>query len=166
MIFRKKRTAEVFGVSNEILPDSYVDRGSLDARIQRLLARPTHIALRGESKCGKSWLRQKNVPDAITVQCRLKKTVKDIYVDTLSQLEIKLTIEASGSASVTGTAQATGEIGIKLLAKIGGQATVQTQSVNTEKSSPAGHNVEDLRFVADVIKTSGRRASLLRISII
>jgi hypothetical protein len=34
MFNRKKRSAEVFGVSNEILPDSYVDRGSLDARIQ------------------------------------------------------------------------------------------------------------------------------------
>jgi hypothetical protein len=57
-VFRPmKATSDVFGVSNEILPDSYVDRGQLDERIQLLLKRSTHIALRGESKCGKSWLR-------------------------------------------------------------------------------------------------------------
>jgi hypothetical protein len=45
-----KKTYEVFGLSNSILPDSYVDRGLLDEHIQRLLGRPIHIALRGESK--------------------------------------------------------------------------------------------------------------------
>src|SRR4051794_18320634 len=92
-IFSKKKTHEVFGISNNILPDSYVDRGSLDSQIQKLLARPIHIALRGESKCGKSWIRQQNLPDAIVVQCRLKKSVTDIYVDALSQLQIKLELE-------------------------------------------------------------------------
>jgi hypothetical protein len=91
MIFSKKKTSDVFGVSNTILPDSYVDRGSLDEHIQLLLERRTHIALRGESKCGKSWLRQKNIPNAITIQCRLKKKVIDLYTDALSQLQIKLT---------------------------------------------------------------------------
>ena len=85
---KRKATSDVFGVSNEILPDSYVDRGQLDERIQLLLGRRNHIALRGESNCGKSWLRQKNIPNAITVQCRLKKMVADLYVDALSQLEI------------------------------------------------------------------------------
>jgi stage III sporulation protein SpoIIIAA len=57
MSFNTRITAQVFGISNTVLPDSYVDRGALDEQIQILLGRPTHIALRGESKCGKSWLR-------------------------------------------------------------------------------------------------------------
>ena len=52
MMFFQKKTSEVFGISNAILPDSYIDRGGLDEEIARLLTRPTHIALRGESKCG------------------------------------------------------------------------------------------------------------------
>jgi hypothetical protein len=64
----------VFGISNTVLPDSYVDRGELDEELRRYLSRPEHIALRGASKCGKSWLRQMVLPDALIVQCRLKKT--------------------------------------------------------------------------------------------
>jgi hypothetical protein len=88
-----KRSDEVFGISNTVLPDSYVDRGDLDAEIGRLLGRPTHLALRGESKCGKSWLRQRTMPTALVVQCRLGKTVLDIYSDALSQLGVRLEIE-------------------------------------------------------------------------
>ncbi len=47
-MFSKKKTSDVFGVSNTILSDFYVDRGSLDQHIQLLLDRRTHIALRGE----------------------------------------------------------------------------------------------------------------------
>jgi hypothetical protein len=90
---RKKRTSEVFGISNTILLDSYVDRGGLDTEIGLLLRRPLHIALRGESKCGKSWLRQRTVPDSVTVQCRLGKSTMDIYRDALSQLDVRLEIE-------------------------------------------------------------------------
>lgn len=55
----KKKVKDVFGISARILEDSYVDRGELDSEIRKYLSRDTHIALRGESKCGKSWLRQK-----------------------------------------------------------------------------------------------------------
>jgi hypothetical protein len=58
-----------------------------------------------KSKCGKSWLRQKNVPEAITVQCRHKKTTRDLYVDALSQLDIQLPIETTGSTTVTGAVE-------------------------------------------------------------
>ena len=87
---KQYKTTEVFGISKEILEPSYVDRGELDSEIQRHLKRNTHIVLRGESKCGKSWLRKKNIPDSIPVQCRLNQKVIDIYVAALSQLDIKL----------------------------------------------------------------------------
>lgn len=40
MISKKKSTREVFGISNTVLPDSYVDRGSLDEALAKLLERP------------------------------------------------------------------------------------------------------------------------------
>lgn len=157
MLFNPKKTSDVFGVSNQILPDSYVDRGSLDKRIQLLLERPSHIALRGESKCGKSWLRQKNIENAITVQCRLNKTVIDLYVDALSQLEIKLRLEQTSSKTWKGSVEASGSGGAAILTKIGLKAGVSKESVDGEKNVSAGHDINDLRYIADIIKASGRR---------
>jgi len=112
------RADQVFGISTGILSPSYVDRGDLDARLAKLLGKDVHIALRGESKCGKSWLRQRAIPNAITVQCRLKKTVRDIYTDALSQLGLQLVREKTTTGSFTIRLQAMGEIGTDLLAKL------------------------------------------------
>src|SRR5690242_3035877 len=115
-LFRKKlRTQDVFGISTNILEYSYVDRGELDGELQKYLQRDTHIALKGESKCGKSWMRQRNIPDAITVQCRLNKRSTDLYIDALGQLGIKLTLEETNKSSFKGTIEATQEIGANLL---------------------------------------------------
>ena len=111
---KKKKTQEVFGMSISILVNSYIDRGNLDEEILRLLGRTTHIALRGESKCGKSWLRQRNIPDSLVVQCRFRKTVIDIYTDALSQLGIKLTIEQSSNSTIKGRIEAETSVGINL----------------------------------------------------
>jgi hypothetical protein len=157
MLFVRKKTSDVFGVSNEILPDSYVDRGLLDERIQLLLGRRTHIVLRGESKCGKSWLRQKNIPNAITVQCRLKKKVADLYVDALSQLGIKFTIEQTGSSALKGSVEASGEFGAALLAKLGFKVTSSGEVGESGKKISAGHDINDLRYIADIIKASERK---------
>ncbi|MHB1207458.1 MAG: hypothetical protein ACYCZX_17965 [Rhodospirillaceae bacterium] len=156
----KKKTAEVFGVSNRILPDSYVDRGSLDERLQSLLGRPVHIALRGESKCGKSWLRQKTLPNAITVQCRLNKKATDVYVDVLSQLEIRLSIEDTKAGSFKGKIEATGSMGIGLLAKIGLKMGIEEGEEKTQVFKSVGHDINDLRYIAYIIRESKRRVVL------
>lgn len=156
-MFAKKKTLDVFGVSNTILPDSYVDRGSLDEHIQLLLGRRTHIALRGKSKCGKSWLRQKNIPRAITVQCRLKKKVIDLYVDALSQLEIKLTVDETSTSSFKATVEASGEFGAALLAKLGLKSSLGTDTSTGGRQTAVGHDINDLRYIANILKESGRR---------
>ena len=162
MFGRKKQSSQVFGISNAIQLDSYVDRGALDQQIATLLTRPTHIALRGESKCGKSWLRQRAVPDAITVQCRLDRGVHDIYIDALSQLGIKLVLDDTQSGKVSGHVKAEATLGEGLIAKVLGASAAVKAGVEGEQESgtrmePVGHNVTDLRFVADLLKASGRR---------
>jgi hypothetical protein len=153
----QKQVSDVFGVSNKILPDSYVDRGLLDEELQRLLARPTHIALRGESKCGKSWLRQRVVTDALTVQCRLGKTCTDIYRDALSDLGVRLELERTDEGSFSGRAEASAEIGINLMAKLRGAFSVESAESQATKTEAIGHDFTDLKFVADLIKASERR---------
>ena len=131
------RTEEVFGISTEILEPSYVDRGDLDDEIQRYLKRNVHIALRGESKCGKSWLGKRNIPEAITVQCRLNRSVSDLYVDALSQLDIKFTVEASSKGSFRGSVEATGEFGLSIFSKLGLKSSLSSEG-ETAKKRQAG----------------------------
>jgi hypothetical protein len=152
-----KRTSDVFGISTEILADSYVDRGNLDQDLQRHLARPTHIALRGESKCGKSWIRQKNLPDALTVQCRLNKKPRDLYADALSQLGLHLITESRSDSKSVAKLEATGEVGINLLAKLAGTLGGEIEYSDGVSAVPVGRDLDDLRFVSEILNASGRR---------
>lgn len=156
-MFGKLKTHEVFGISTDYRPLSYIDRGRLDLAIQTYLDRDTHIALRGESKCGKSWLRQKNVPEAIVVQCRFRKTVTDLYVDALSQLQIRLDVERQESASLKGKVTAQGEFGAKILAALRLGAEIEAVDGEAIKTQSVGRDVNDLRFIADIIKKSHRK---------
>ncbi len=152
-----KQVHHVFGVSNDVLPDSYVDRGALDEELSRFLERPHHIALRGESKCGKSWLRQRVLPKALTVQCRLGKVTTDLYSDALSQLDIRLEIERTGAHRWRGSVKTTGDLGIKLLARVGVQTAIEAERSKETKTRTVGHDVDDLRFIAEVLRASERR---------
>jgi hypothetical protein len=158
----KKRTSEVFGISHTVLPDSYVDRGALDHQLKTLLGRPVHVALRGESKCGKSWLRQQTISNAITVQCRLDRGVHDLYIDALSQLGIKLVLEDTKSGKITGHVKGEASIGEGLIAKVlgataTGKAGIEGEHGSQTRTEPIGQDVSDLRFVADLLRVSGRR---------
>lgn len=161
-MFGKKKAADVFGINSEVRPESYVDRGDLDESIQRLLARDTHIALRGESKCGKSWLRQKNISDAIVVQCRLGRGALDIYVDALSQLDVQFTVRDKSGGKIEGRVEAKGEMGEGLISKVFGLAGSASGSGAAAHTSEVekvhvGRDINDLRYVADLIRESGRR---------
>lgn len=155
---RNKRSVnEVFGVSTTILPLSYVDRGALDEQIGRYLARDAHVALRGASKSGKSWLRQRVVPDAIVVQCRLGKTVPDIYKQALGELGISLIVSQTDGQSLTGTVEASAQVGINLVAKVAAKFGYQKADTQSLTSEPISQDVHDLRFVAELLLESGRR---------
>jgi hypothetical protein len=154
---QRKPTHEVFGVSNTVLPDSYVDRGDLDETLGQALRRAAHISLRGESKCGKSWLRQTIVPDAILVQCRLGKSTVDIYRDALAELDIRLEVEQTRGSAFTGRVEARGDVGLKLLAKLGVTTSAEGTRDTTVTTKPIGRDVTDLAFVAEILKASERR---------
>jgi hypothetical protein len=153
----KKKAVEVFGVSPEILPDSYVDRGQLDEQLNRLLGRTTHIALRGESKCGKSWLRQRVIDDPLIVQCRLGKSAIDIYRDALALLGVKVEIQRTDAGSFTGRAEFEGEASLSLLARVRAKLGVETTEEVTTTTEPVGRDFTDLNFIAEIIKASGKK---------
>lgn len=152
-----KQPAQVFGISNTILQDSYVDRAQLDMELNTLLDRPKHIALKGEFKCGKSWLRQKIIPDALVIQCRLTTSVNDLYIDALSQLEIKLELSEKSQSTLSGKVTATGAIGVKILASLGFTVDMSLAKQSGKDEKSAGHDINDLRFIANILKESNRR---------
>jgi len=151
------KTHEVFGIRPDINENSYIDRGKLDSEFRKLLERKqTHIAIRGASKSGKSWLRQRVLNDPIIVQCRLTYTTADIYRDALARLDIRMEIEKSTTNSITGKISASGEAGFKLIAKATGAGEIAGQHQSVFKDAAVGKNVDDLEFIASLIRESGR----------
>lgn len=151
------RCDQVFGVSTDILQDSYVDRGNLDEEIGIFLERDNHIALRGASKSGKSWLRKRKIPDAIVVQCRFKTTTVDIFTDALSQLGIKLVVSESTKDTIKGKVEATAQTGFDLIAKIKVKLGLESSQEEQVQGKRVGHDINDLRFISDILKESGKR---------
>lgn len=150
-------TEEVFGISPQVREASYVDRGDLDSKLKRSMRRTKHVALRGPSKSGKSWLRQRVVEDSIVIQCRLNKSFVDIYVDALSQLDINLTITSTKSGELKGSIKANGSFGSALLGKIGLSAEASGKKSEGSEEKPVGKDIDDLRYIADILKASGKR---------
>ncbi len=158
----KLKTADVFGINSKVRIESYVDRGELDSTIATLLARNTHIALKGESKCGKSWLRQKSIPDALVVQCRLGRGSVDIYIDALSQLDVKFVVSDKAGGKIEGRVEAKGSVGEGLISKVfglSGSLSAQGAAAHMGETAkePVGHDINDLRYIAELIRESGRR---------
>lgn len=151
------KTHEVFGIAPTMRKDSYVDRGSLDETLESFLSRTIHVAVCGPSKCGKSWLRQKSLSDSLTVQCRHNKPFTDIYVDALSQLNIRIEIQKSETGAFKATLTATGEAGAYLLAKASVSSGIAKERGDFVQTKYVGHDISDLRFVAELIKKSERR---------
>lgn len=152
-----KRTDEVFGMSHDILPDSYVDRGALDAELNKLLGRKVHVAIRGPSKSGKSWLRQRVVPSALVVQCRLGSTNLDIYTSALSQLGVQLRIESASKFGIKGTVEGQVEAGNDLIGKVSAKLGFEGSGESSSTFIPVGRNINDLKFIAQLIIESGKR---------
>lgn len=154
------RTDQVFGIAPELREATYVDRGDLDATLSLALGRTTHVAIRGPSKSGKSWLRQRVLHDPITVQCRLRKPFTDIYVDALSQLGISTQIRESRQGVFKASLTANGEAASALFTKVGIGGSLGRDTTKGEEFKQVGHDVNDLKFVAEIIKASGRRLAV------
>lgn len=149
--------SEVFGISTSVLNYSYVDRANLDQVVEKDLRKNKHLALRGESKCGKSWLRQRILPDAIVVQCRLSKSVEDIYRDIFSQLGIAVTIERTEAVGVKTSFTAETELGNFLIGKLKAKLGIEASADETTKQLVLGRDIDDLRFIAEALLQSDRR---------
>lgn len=156
-VMPKKLSHAVFGISNEVLPDTYVNRGKLDEKLTTLLTRPTHIALRGSSKCGKSWLRQRIIPNGLVVQCRLGHTNSDVFASALGVLGVRFEIDRTSTVGVQGKVDAQLDAGVSLLAKVNAKLELEASGERSTTSATVGRNIQDLRYIATLLIESGRR---------
>lgn len=148
---------DVFGIRTTISDYSYIDRGGLDEEIAKAAGRDLHIALRGESKSGKSWLRQKVFKDANVVSCRLGFTTGEIYRQILANLGISIIVEKTSSEGATLSFKGTTEVGWRWLAKAAGEVKADGQ-INREVIQKAvGKDEFDFAFLSEVVKASGKR---------
>lgn len=150
-------THDVFGLATNIQEYSYINRANLDQRISRLLKRNTHIALKGASKSGKSWLRQKCIPNAIVVQCRLGMMVEDIYKNALNAIGVSFDMSSTKSTVISGELAGQAELKLPLIGK---GALEGTAGIETEKSTTGEdyqQSIENLYFIASSIIKSGKR---------
>lgn len=153
----RRPVEDYFGVSQQLRPDAYFDRGHLDEKIRRYLKRDLHLALRGSSKAGKSWLRQRVLPDAIVVQVRFGHTVVDIYRHVLNALGLTLEVTSTSGSELRGEITAEGEVGINLLAKLRSKVSGSATRMDATTSAPAVASFNDLRVLADLVNLSDRR---------
>lgn len=151
------QTHEVFGLRPDLSEHSYIDRGSLDKEFRKLVERQqSHVAIRGASKAGKSWLRQRVLNNPIIVQCRFSYSLVDIYRDALARLDIRIELEKTNSNSLKGKIVATGEAGFKLIAKASASGEFAGEWQGQSKDKAVGKDINDLEFIYSLIKESGR----------
>ena len=151
------KTNRIFGLASDVRLESYIDRGGLDAEVKKYLDRDTHIALNGASKCGKSWLRQTAIPDGNVVQVQLNWKVTDIYVAALANLGIRLKIHEMDKTSFCGTLQASGEMGVNLLAKVAGNLQIEANTERSVSYMDLKYDINNLASIAKLLRSSEKR---------
>lgn len=151
-------TSEVFGINTKINDYSYVDRNNLDKQLQRYLRRNTHIAIKGPSKCGKSWLRQKCMENAVVIQCRIDMTAEDIYKAILSIIGATFDVLSSSTTTTCREIDGSGTVKVPFIAdaKLDGKFAIEHvcgHQSGVEYSSSSSN----LEYIAAAIKKTGRR---------
>lgn len=151
------RTDEVFGISNVVSAYSYVDRGKLDEALTRHLKRPNHVAIKGSSKAGKTWLRQTVVSNSLVIQCRLGKKVEDIYREALAELGVRLELSRKSTSQISGTIEASSKFGVALIGKVSAKLGLTAGRSSERETATLRQPVSDLKFIAELLRESGKR---------
>jgi hypothetical protein len=156
------RLPQVFGIADHVNTASYVDRGGLDERLRYALDTERHVAIHGDSKQGKSWLRSRVLEsNPVLVQCQHGTTPESLFTDALGAIGVQAELCRTKGKELEGHLdfKASGSIGMKLLAKLGLEVTSGAkgkQATNVE-TQPVGQTPANLWWVARAVVASERR---------
>ena len=149
-MFRRRTLDAVFNMGPVPNGYTYVDRGKLDERVRSALASGTHVAIHGESKHGKSWLRAQTLPDSRTarVQCVPGMDASAVLSQALGRLGVKESVKVViENATETSSGGGAG-LSVKAV-KIEGQHSTRAEVRQAVEQQPIGQNIADLGWVAD-----------------
>jgi hypothetical protein len=146
---------EVYGISRQGVPRTYVARPDVDERFMDEITRDQHIVIYGSSKQGKSSLLRTvlNEDDYVAIQCAIDWDKEAVYRALLK--EIGISVVETESAQRSGTrelsAEVKGEGGVPLFAKASARGTAAR--VTGETTIQASRFVEfDPASATDVIR--------------
>jgi hypothetical protein len=154
---------EVFGIATHVNAASYVDRGGLDKLLGYYLRTERHVAIHGDSKQGKSWLRSNllDADDTLVVQCGVESSPESLFREALGQLDIRAEIKRVGTSQLEGQLdiRGSGELGNVLVgkAKLDIGAGGKVGKGNEVETEPIGQTPADLSWVARILKASQKR---------
>jgi hypothetical protein len=154
---------QVFGIAERINAESYIDRGGLDAQFRYALATERHVAIHGESKQGKSWLRSRILDEKsfVLIQCQHGTTVEGLFTDALAALGVRAELKSTLGNEVEGSIDLTGSAGVRagFLGHLGiGLKTSGRRARSVGREMQAfGQAAGNIRWVAEAIRKSGRR---------
>lgn len=161
----KLKLQEVFGIATRVNAASYVDRGGLDERLRYLLGTDRHIAIHGDSKQGKSWLRS-HVLDrtsTIVVQCQVESTPELLFQQALGLLGIHAELTTTKTNTLQGSLDLSGNVELgKILAKARGEVSAggELERATARELKPVGQTSAELSWVARILEASERRLVL------
>lgn len=81
----------------------------------------------------------------------------DIYTSALAQLGVQLEIESASKFGIKGKVEGQIEAGNNLIGKVSAKLGLESSDESTSKFAPVGRNINDLKFIAQLIIESGRR---------
>jgi len=156
---------QVFGVATHVNSASYVDRGGLDDRLRYVLDTERHVAIHGDSKQGKSWLRSHVLErdDTIVVQCQVESTPELLFQQALGLLGIHAELTTTKTNTLQGTLDLKGNVELgKILAKATAEVAAggELERSTERELHPIGQTPADLAWVARILEASGRRLVL------
>jgi hypothetical protein len=157
------RLEQVFGIATKVNTASYVDRGGLDNKLAYYLRTERHVAIHGDSKQGKSWLRANLLgdDDTLVIQCQPDSTPESVLREALGQLGVLIELKRTGSTQLEGhvDVQGSGEFGVALIAKAQAKADIGGGLVKDQgvEQAPVGKTLADLAWIASLLDGSGKR---------
>jgi hypothetical protein len=138
-VAEKLKLQEVFGIATRVNAASYVNRGGLDERLRYLLGADRHIAIHGDSKQGKSWLRSHILDreETIVVQCQVDSTPELLFQQALGVLGIHAELTTTKSNTLQGSLDLTANVELgKIIAKAKGEVSAGGELERTTQLEP------------------------------
>lgn len=152
-----RRVEDVFTMGPEPNRFTYVDRAGLDHEVKLVRAGHQHVAIHGQSKLGKSWLRAKVLSKrrVARVQCLPGMSASAAIEQALGCLKVEETISVTVEAfqSKTSSGGVARDFGP---AKLDFQRGKSSGKKRSSLRKPVGAGTDSLRWVAEKFRSKRR----------